>query len=97
MLLPVALAFPARAQDTVIGTSNRTLAVPDAGTIPHITVGGEEAYSMFINAAPPENTAFRREDPMRMPGPKRSSMPDILLTALACKKNTAYRTILHVW
>ncbi len=63
MLLPVALTFPARAQGTVIGTSNRTLAVPDAGTIPHITVGGEEAYSMFINAAPPENTAFRREEP----------------------------------
>ena len=58
----VACALPTGAQGTIIGTAQGNLSVPDAGIIPQITVGGEEAYSMFAHAALPENTPFHRAE-----------------------------------
>lgn len=59
LLYSTLLVFPAKAQETMIGTAQGNIYAPGAGSIPNITVGGEAAYSMFANASLPDNTAFQ--------------------------------------
>lgn len=58
----VAFSLLAEAQGTVLGASQGERSIPDAGVIPQITVNGEEAYSMFAQAALPQNTPFHRAE-----------------------------------
>lgn len=58
LLVPMLWMFPVKAQDTVIGTAQGNLTAQGAGIIPHLTIGGEEAYSMFLHGKLPDETAF---------------------------------------